>query len=330
MEFRKATREDIPDILHCLKRSLGEVSSPKTLAYWTWKHIDNPFGESPVLVAVESDMIVGVRAFMRWKWRWKGRNYSALRAVDTATDPDYQGKGIFKKLTLSLVDSCGKEGDDFIFNTPNKQSKPGYLKMGWIEVGKLPVRLKVRSPVTMALNYFGREVSLPDVDPVLPMFSLEKALRNFDDSVARYPRPSGLYTLKNKKYLTWRYVNCPILHYYGYLEGEGDEQMLLVFYPKKQKLGVELRICEIQANNPLAMNRMKRALRMIGHRFQPDYWSVANLGDSVLTDGLKSGGFGKARKLGPVVTLRPLRDHIPNDWCEISPWDATLGDLELF
>ncbi len=330
MEIRSATHDDIPAILSCLKRSLGEVSSPKTLAYWNWKHIDNPFGESPVLVAVEGDKIVGVRAFMRWKWRWKGKNYSALRAVDTATDPDYQGQGIFKKLTLSLVDSCSKNGDDFIFNTPNKQSKPGYLKMGWSEVGKLPVRLKIRRPFSMIRNYFGKEVNLPVVDHALPMFNLETALRNFDDSIARYPRPSGLYTLKNKAYLTWRYVNCPIMHYYGYLEGEGDEQALLIFYPKKQRLGVELRVCEIMANNPLALNRLKRSLRMIERRFKPDYWSVANLGDSVLTDAVKSAGFGKARKVGPVVTLRSLRDHIPVDWYEINPWDATLGDLELF
>ncbi len=330
MEIRKANKDDIPAILSCLKRSLGEVSSPKTIAYWNWKHIDNPFGESPVLVATDQGKIVGVRAFMRWKWRWKGKNYSALRAVDTATDPDYQGRGIFKKLTLSLVETCSQEGDDFIFNTPNTQSKPGYLKMGWSEVGKLPVRLKLARPFSMVRHYLGKETVLPEVDPVMPIYNLKTAMKNFDDSIARYPRPSGLFTPKNKDYLTWRYVNCPILHYYGYLEGEGDQQVLIVFYPKKQRMGVELRICEIQANNPMAMDQLKRAVRMIGHRFKPDYWSVANLGDSVLTDGIRSAGFGKARKVGPVVTLRPLHDHIPEDWFDISPWDATLGDLELF
>lgn len=330
MEIRKATREDIPAILTCLKRSLGEVSSPKTSEYWMWKHIDNPFGESPVLVAFDQNRIIGVRAFMRWKWRWKGKNYKALRAVDTATDPDYQGKGIFKKLTLTLADNCSKDGDDFIFNTPNTNSLPGYLKMGWTEVGKLPVRLKIRRPVAMAFQYFGREFELPKVDETLPMFNLKTALKNFDDSLARYPRPSGLYTLKNKEYLNWRYVNCPILNYYGYLEKEEDQEVMLIFYPKKQKFGVELRICEIQANNPLALPSLKRAIKMIAHRFKPDYFSVANLGDSVLKEALDKAGFGKVRKIGPVLTLRPLHDHTPIDWLEISPWDATLGDLELF
>jgi GNAT superfamily N-acetyltransferase len=330
MEFRTATQNDIPAILACLKRSLGEVSSPKTREYWTWKHIANPFGESPVLIAIDQDKIVGVRAFMRWSWRWKGKNYSALRAVDTATDPDYQGQGIFKKLTLTLLDKCKEEGDDFIFNTPNTQSLPGYLKMGWSKVGKLPVRLKIKRPLSMALNYMGREVNLPVVDKLLPIFHLETAMKNFDDSLARYPRSSGLYTVKNKDFLTWRYVNCPIVHYYGYVETDGEHQILLIFYPKKQKFGVELRICEIQTNSPLVMKRLKRALRMIAHRFKPDYFSVATLGDSVMAEALQKVGFGKARNLGPVVTLRPMNDHIPLDWFKISPWDATLGDLELF
>ena len=33
--------------------------------------------------------------------------------------------------------SCAREGVDFVFNTPNDQSRPGYLKMGWQLVGKL-------------------------------------------------------------------------------------------------------------------------------------------------------------------------------------------------
>ena len=65
--------------------------------------------------------------------------YRCLRAVDTATHPEHQGKGIFKKLTLQLIDEAAKQGYDFIFNTPNAQSTPGYLKMGWKRWGKVPL-----------------------------------------------------------------------------------------------------------------------------------------------------------------------------------------------
>ena len=330
MNIRRATSADLDGIIHCLKRSLGETSSPKSTAYWNWKHVENPFGESPVLVAEDGGKIIGVRAFMRWSWRWHGKNFNALRAVDTATDPDYQGRGIFKKLTLQLVNECTKEGDHFIFNTPNDQSRPGYIKMGWEEVGKLPVRIKLENRISMFRSYLTKQVNLPDVDDALPMFHLPTALDNFDDSISRYPRPSGIYTIKNKNYLQWRYVNCPIQHYCGFLDGYDQDQMLLVFYPKKQKYGVELRICEIQSNTSLGLKKLKRALRLIKRTFKPDYWSISDMGDSILTDAIKEAGFGKPRKIGPILTLRYLQINLPIDWRDIGPWDATLGDLELF
>src|SRR5688572_23337100 len=106
MDIREATDSDIPEIIALLKISLGESLMPKSERYWRWKHIENPFGRSPVILCWDEGKLVGVRAFMRWEWISEGQLYRAVRAVDTATHPDYQGKGIFKKLTLSLVESC--------------------------------------------------------------------------------------------------------------------------------------------------------------------------------------------------------------------------------
>ncbi len=130
MLIREATEQDIPEILRVLKASLGETSSKKTESVWRYKHVDNPFGKSLVLVAVENDKIIGVRALMRWNWQLGNQIFSAYRAVDTATHPKHQGKGIFKKLTLRAIEMAKEQRDNFIFNTPNTQSLPGYLKMG--------------------------------------------------------------------------------------------------------------------------------------------------------------------------------------------------------
>ena len=73
------------------------------------------------------------------------RASSAVRAVDTATHPDYQGRGIFRLLTLAGVEAMTAEGVQFVFNTPNDQSRPGYLKMGWLRVGRPSTSVRVRS-----------------------------------------------------------------------------------------------------------------------------------------------------------------------------------------
>ena len=69
----------------------------------------------------------------------------AVRAVDTATRPDAQGRGLFTTLTTHGLEACGDDGIAMVFNTPNSQSMPGYLKMGWREVGRLAAAVRPRS-----------------------------------------------------------------------------------------------------------------------------------------------------------------------------------------
>src|SRR5687768_822241 len=131
MQLKEATQEDIPEIVSLLKLSLGESLMAKSERFWLWKHVENPFGVSPVIIAVADGKIVGVRAFMRWAWADETERIEAVRAVDTATHPEFQGKGIFSKLTKALLKDCEEKGIRLVYNTPNSQSLPGYLKMGW-------------------------------------------------------------------------------------------------------------------------------------------------------------------------------------------------------
>src|SRR5690606_1498508 len=167
MDIRFAESADLDEIIDLLRVSLGESLLPKSVAYWRWKHIDNPFGPSPVLVATERGRIVGVRAFMQWRWRMGGQTLKAVRAVDTATHPDHQGKGIFRKLTLRMLDECRERGIGFVFNTPNKRSGPGYLKMGWSKAGRLPIHVAVRRPLSMLAHALKLRETKTDDQPTV-------------------------------------------------------------------------------------------------------------------------------------------------------------------
>ena len=57
--------------------------------------------------------------------------------------PAHQGRGIFRRLTMTAVEELTAEGVDFVFNTPNDNSRPGYLRMGWSTVGRLPLVARV-------------------------------------------------------------------------------------------------------------------------------------------------------------------------------------------
>src|SRR3954462_4949881 len=90
------TTADEPAVLDLLRSSLGEgPAGTRTAEFFRWKHLANPFGPSFMLVARSDGEIIGLRAFMRWRFSAGGRDHAAVRAVDTATHPAHRGRGIF-------------------------------------------------------------------------------------------------------------------------------------------------------------------------------------------------------------------------------------------
>jgi GNAT superfamily N-acetyltransferase len=100
LDVRPYEDADEPRVLELLSASLGAgPSGDRSAAFFRWKHLENPFGRSVLLVAEADGGIVGLRAFLRWRLRAGHRELSAVRAVDTATHPEFQGRGIFSRLT---------------------------------------------------------------------------------------------------------------------------------------------------------------------------------------------------------------------------------------
>ncbi len=310
MIVRKATEADIPQIIELLRVSLGESLMPKSEALWRWKHLDNPFGASPVILAELDGKLIGVRAFLRWEFWADEAIHKACRAVDTAVHPNHQGQGIFKKLTLSLIEEMEKEGLDLIYNTPNADSLPGYLKMGWKKWGKLPLALDFH------LN------SSKNKHPINP-----RSWGEIERIVSKIEADSTTYrqTYLKPAYLSWRYQDSPICPYHFLSNGSS---YLLFYRIKEGKMGRELRICdffslpEFSKKDQEALNHeLKKTAKLSGARFS----SFAGIKDKK-NSPLKLGPV-LALKIGPLVTLRRLKT-------EFNPmeldWNWSLGDLEVF
>ena len=64
---------------------------------------------------------------------------------ERAEDLDDGGKARVSVFRKKIVEALTAEGVQFVFNTPNEQSRPGYLKMGWRVVGRPAVAVRPRS-----------------------------------------------------------------------------------------------------------------------------------------------------------------------------------------
>ncbi len=206
-EVRQFADADLPEVLELLRSSLGETAllarPPERFA---WKHLDNPFGRSIVLVAEADGRIVGLRAFMRWELATPlGATLRCVRAVDTATHPDYQRRGIFRTLTMAALDEATADGVDLVFNTPNARSGAGYLTMGWQEVGRIGV---LAMPGRGLLRRRPDPAALPRGDDYLTRPEPARSLGRDD----RPPR--GLRTPRTAAYLAWRFGGHPTARYF--------------------------------------------------------------------------------------------------------------------
>ena len=329
--MRRAERADRPAIVALAGTALGWRADDPNAELFSWKHDQSPFGASPTWIAVCGEQIVGVRVFLRWEFDERGGQVvRAVRAVDTATHPDFQGRGIFRRLTMDAVETLTSEGADFVFNTPNDQSRPGYLKMGWEVLGRVPIGVAVRRPSGLARMLRARvpagKWSRPTDagEAATATFGAGATDRDRDALVATLrrsalPADRLLTTRRDAAFYTWRYASGP-LSYRVLRRGRHLDDGFAVFRLRARGAATEATICELV--HPDADRRVLGSLvRAVLAETGADY-AISVPGATV--------GPGPSLPLpgqGPVFTWRALRrTSVP----PIGAWSLRLGDIELF
>lgn len=311
---------DEGQVLALIEAALGRRPDPRNAAFFAWKHYENAFGASPAWVALDGSQVIGLRTLMRWEFDTPDGPVRAVRAVDTATHPDHQGRGIFSALTMRAVEELRAEGVDFVFNTPNDKSRPGYLKMGWQPVGRLPTGLLPASvtalPRVAAARVPAELWSTSSDAGLAPSEALsdEAAVAQLLDSLA----PSrGVVTKRTPAYLRWRYGFGP-LAYRALFAGSAITDGMLLYRLRRRGSATELVVADLllaAAAQSAARRLVRAALRATG----ADY-----------ALGLRTGSGSGLLPLpgqGPMLTWRGLRaDSMP----ALGHWRLSLGDIELF
>lgn len=174
---RPMEHDDVDSVLLMLAEAFGPGFDH---GWFDWKHKQGPWGLSLAWVAYDGSDLLGIRLFLPWRFRERDRVYRAFRPCDTVTVPEARGRGVFRALTEHAMSQLGDDVD-FLFNTPNENSRPGYLKMGFVDWGQVRHRVALVMP---------RRMDLTD-DPEPPTGT------------------SRMRTDVDGRFLTWRYRDCP-------------------------------------------------------------------------------------------------------------------------
>ena len=323
-EILRAGAEHEDAILALATDALGWGTDERYRALFRWKHEENPFGRSPRWVALVDGRVAGFRTFLRWRFRrGDGTTASAVRAVDTATHPDFQGQGIFRALTMGAVDQLTASGTDFIFNTPNDNSRPGYLKMGWIELGRPPVAI---APRLRSLPRIKRSRTAADRWSLTDPVATSAAEFFADPANAATALDVGWFderwrTDRSIEWCAWRYglepLNYRVITTGDLPHGGRLEPGAAVFRLRQRGDAVEATVVDL-----MATGKTRRALvRGIRRASGADYALVASDQRVDATPAVSMPAFS------PLVTWRALATETPPT---MDRFGFAVGDLELF
>ena len=284
------------DVLAILDQSFGPGHND---AWFTWKHLDNPYGRSSGWVAIGVRGLLGVRLFMRWQLQGGAREVRAVRPVDTATAPQARGRGVFRELTRFAVEEVMRDSRaDIIFNTPNLNSRIAYSRMGWT---LLPPIAHGYRPVLP-----GRAAKLESDDA---------AFEAFDHF---YPNGDRLRSHRSSKVMRWRYDARSGVSY-SISRLRQAEAPNAIIYRMTERWGMRVLVVNELAGNP----DEKRVLAQSAARSEGARALLFATGDGALN----SVEGAAIRRGNSVLAVRALKNIEPAP-ADLNSWALTLGDLE--
>lgn len=209
--YRQGDESQILELFHRV------FAKERSLAHWQWKFRDNPAGAHIHVVETEAGEIVGHYAGIPVRVTVDGRTCIFSQLVDTMVDRDYRRglkkPGMFVRLFIKFAEDYG--GHDraaIMYGFPT----PEALRVGQRLLGYVPLHriVKLVRPVG----------GLPHRTPWQQMVDLLYQVRipvrqvdRFDSGVDRLwercRHELRVATVRDARYLNWRYVECPDVEY---------------------------------------------------------------------------------------------------------------------
>lgn len=229
------------------KECFDSNESPKTIESIQWQFLENPTNKCFVDIAYddENKKAAAIYAVSCVEFMIGNTISIGTQSLDTITDIDYRGKGLFIKLAKDVYNKAIESDASLVYGFPNGNSIYGFKnKLQWTVLDPLPFLIK-----PLKTKYFTNKIKilsfLPNINLSFSKYSNKSSLllqekQSFPEEVDaiwnKFSRNIDVAIVRDKKYLDWRYIQKPnenykIVHAYG-----ADNQYLgFVIYAVKEK-----------------------------------------------------------------------------------------------
>jgi GNAT superfamily N-acetyltransferase len=146
MEYERCAYDDasLADYARLFAACFPGADKLADVAYLRWLYAENPCGPVVGFNAREDGRLAAHYVCVPARMRVNGRCANALLSLNTATHPDFQGKGLFTRLAESTYAAGAEEGVELVYGIANANSTPGFVrKLGFALVAPLESRVGI-------------------------------------------------------------------------------------------------------------------------------------------------------------------------------------------
>lgn len=190
-------------------------SQKRTREHWLWKFRNSPFGKHKIKLCWYGKRLVAQYAGYPVTMEWNGKKINVFHLGDSMTDPDFRNiimgrNGLFVRTANNFFDEFGGTEVDkaqimYGFNTGKVQ-----------KLGRLLLRYTPVSKVTQLGKLMDSKKGEESIYISNFLYSIQSTLTVPEDidALRMKCRPGQeLETIRDYKYLKWRYEDCPDTEY---------------------------------------------------------------------------------------------------------------------
>lgn len=195
--------------------SLAHKIPQKSEEWFHWKFEGSPYGKTILACAFDGNEVVGCVGIGFGQMTYGDKSLSCALSYETFVHPDYQGCHLFTKLTKLAEEECVNQGVDVLYNFPNRNSLPGFIKRGWTKIRLSSYKIKLCKPFKCLMKFKEMRKGFVSCDSNL------ENIKNTDIiDCGRFSQDGIFIPQWSKKYLEWRFLTHPVGHYWIYNEND--------------------------------------------------------------------------------------------------------------
>lgn len=264
------------------------------------RYLENPFEELLMYVAIDNGRIVANYSAVPIRVVVNGEVRKAALSLNTMTDPEYAGRGLFTTLATALYDYLSSNGYAMIIGFPNFMSNRTFnTRLGWRTVLEIP---------TLKLDLETCRLSEEN----------EQVIASSFDSISRGVESKQIHVDLSTEYINWRFRDNKEKQYNVH-SLDNENWLIYQFYND------EINITEINCVDTCNEQELIQRLISVGKKKGYKYITTWRMTNTESHSYLEKVGF---RMSSPIRTfgLRCFDGSISDYVYDPRNWLVQMGD----